>query len=152
MSLEHINRETDKHGDNKAKNTNNVDYLKRIAKQKEAEQQYTQSIQKEAEMKKSTSEDRTAEEQQQRDLNESRQIQQNNTNRASQRRAIFGLNFLRDMKGVSDEITGAYDPKQELWGVQGPDQRDLLPKTSKTTSKTTHGPKSQDTRNDYTSD
>ena len=28
---------------------------------------------------------------------------------------IFGLNFLQDMKGVPEKITGAYDPKQELW-------------------------------------
>jgi hypothetical protein len=33
--------------------------------------------------------------------------------------AIFGLNFLQDMKGASDAITGAYDPEQELWTTQG---------------------------------
>jgi hypothetical protein len=28
---------------------------------------------------------------------------------------IFGLNFLQDDKSEPDEITGAYDPEQELW-------------------------------------
>jgi hypothetical protein len=39
--------------------------------------------------------------------------------------AIFGMHFLQDVKSKSDEtITGAYDPKQELWVTQaesGPD-------------------------------
>jgi hypothetical protein len=39
-------------------------------------------------------------------------------------RAIFGLNFLQDMKGDSHEITGAYDPEQELWITQGQVQLD----------------------------
>jgi hypothetical protein len=30
-------------------------------------------------------------------------------------RPILGLNFLQDMKGDPDPITGAYDPEQEVW-------------------------------------
>jgi hypothetical protein len=32
-----------------------------------------------------------------------------------QPRPIWGLNFLQDMKGELDEVTGAYDPDQQLW-------------------------------------
>jgi hypothetical protein len=39
--------------------------------------------------------------------------------------AIFGLNFLQDMKGVPAEVAGAYDPEQELWTIQGQAQRAL---------------------------
>ena len=54
--------------------------------------------------------------------NKSHQRHQNDTDCASQLRAIFGLNFLQDMKGEPAEITGAYDPKQERWIMQEPIQ------------------------------
>jgi hypothetical protein len=37
---------------------------------------------------------------------------------------ILGLNFLQDMKGELDEVTGAYDPEQQLWITQGQVQLD----------------------------
>ena len=40
---------------------------------------------------------------------------------------IFGLHFLQDMKGTAVEITGAYDPEQELWIMQGQVQGSPLP-------------------------
>jgi hypothetical protein len=33
--------------------------------------------------------------------------------------AVFGMNFLQEMKGVPAEITGAYAPEQEIWLMQG---------------------------------
>jgi hypothetical protein len=41
---------------------------------------------------------------------------------------IFGLNFLQDMKGDPDEITGAYDPEQEIWIMEGQVQAMPFPK------------------------
>jgi hypothetical protein len=45
-----------------------------------------------------------------------------------QPRAIWGLNFLQDMKGEPSEITGAYDSEQQLWISQGQVQNGLIPK------------------------
>jgi hypothetical protein len=39
--------------------------------------------------------------------------------------AIFGLNFLQDMKGIPAEFAGVYDPGQELWIMQDPVQSGL---------------------------
>jgi hypothetical protein len=44
-----------------------------------------------------------------------------------QPRAIWGLNFLQDINYTVDEITGAYDPEQEVWIMQGQAQSGLLP-------------------------
>ena len=41
---------------------------------------------------------------------------------------IFGLNFLQEMKGTPDPITGGYDPEQEIWIMEGPVQAMPLPK------------------------
>jgi hypothetical protein len=66
------------------------------------------------------------------------QRHQNDTDRARKPSAIFGLKFLQDMKGVPDEITGAYDPKQERWTVQKPAQeQEQRPGTSYHTVKDT---------------
>jgi hypothetical protein len=39
--------------------------------------------------------------------------------------AIFGLNFLQDIKGIPAEVEGAYDPEQELWIIPEQAQRVL---------------------------
>jgi hypothetical protein len=36
-----------------------------------------------------------------------------------QESSIWGLNFLQDAKETPAEITGAYDPEQEVWIMQG---------------------------------
>jgi hypothetical protein len=41
---------------------------------------------------------------------------------------IFGLNFLQEMKGTPDPITGGYDPEQEIWIMEGQVQAMPIPK------------------------
>jgi hypothetical protein len=41
-------------------------------------------------------------------------------------RPIWGLNFLQDMKGELDEVTGAYNPEQQRWITQGQVQEPLI--------------------------
>jgi hypothetical protein len=49
-----------------------------------------------------------------------------------QKSSVWGLNFLQNPKDSDEEITGAYDPKQELWTtleqVQGGAGLGQLPK------------------------
>jgi len=54
-----------------------------------------------------------------------------------QKSQIFGLNFLQDAKGEPTDVTGAYDPKQERWIMQGPEHGGSLSERSKTRSDAT---------------
>jgi hypothetical protein len=31
--------------------------------------------------------------------------------------AVFGMNFLQDMKDFPDDVPGTYDPEQEVWSM-----------------------------------
>jgi hypothetical protein len=107
VSLEHISRETDKEANSQKKSNDHADVLKQITEKKDAE------------TREKALEDRKAEEQQQRETIESPQRHQKDPDRANLRSVLFGLNLLQDMQGNPDKITGAYDPKQELWIRQG---------------------------------
>jgi hypothetical protein len=110
-SFDGVNRETDKHVDSQGPNNRSAkDFIKHSADPKVAEQQHMQLMQ---------------EKQQQREVNESHQHQQNDTDRMSQPSKVFGLNFLQDTKDVPAAITGTYDDKEQRWIMQQQEHSNL---------------------------
>ena len=120
MFPDRVRREADNHRDNQEQNKGKAkDFIRQDANLKFADKQRYS----------------TQKEQQHREIHESLQRHQDNADSADQPRKVWGLNHLQDMKGALDNITGAYNPKQEVWK-----DSDSPPKPSRKTSPQTNYP------------